>query len=499
MKTQHARHSETIHTRGPRRFAAPPALALVACAALLVASSAPLTASPQRNRFRSQSPQQSTTPKPKIADEDERDDKKNNNGSKPAETPKRGGGQQRRGGSGGGTPARPAPPPVEVTFTTDVPDAEIFLNTPGRQQSLGRTDADGKLTTRLARGTHQIIASRIGYRILRQQIDVRPDNVSFTINLSLPTPAPRPETAAAAEPAPTPEPADTVPASEKFLTDATELMRRYLDPRETSGVTGADWSALLTQAEAARAKEPDNAQLSALALLAEGQVAYSRQDFASALIAFNKAVREQPDLVAAHYGRGNAYLATNQPVEALKAYQRASELNPTFALAYKGQGDALTKQGKTREAGQFYSRAQSLGGSSSPSAAGGGAPSVLGYEAARNLKRQKRWAQALREFQQLAESKPTADLLIDIGDCYLGLEQKVSASQAYRRATELDPRAALAHYKFGEVMFDLREWAPAAEALERALALDLTGATVNRKRAREMANKAAEQVRKLSK
>ena len=216
-------------------------------------------------------------------------------------------------------------------------------------------------------------------------------------------------------------------------------------------------------------------------------------------LAFSKPVCAQPDLLAAPYARGNASPATNQPVEARKAYERAAELDQNLALAYEGQGDALTKQGKTKEAGQFYSRAQSLGGTSSPASMGGPAPAVLGYDAAQNLKRQKRWAQALREFQQLAETRPTADLYIDIGDCYLGLEQKVSASDAYRRATELDPRAALAHYKYGEVMIGLREWAAAAEALERALALDLTGATVNRKRAREMANEAAEQVRKLRK
>ncbi|HEV2764299.1 MAG TPA: tetratricopeptide repeat protein, partial [Pyrinomonadaceae bacterium] len=438
---------------------------------------------------------------PKIADEDEgeekKDDKKN---GRPATDASKRQGNQRRGGSGG--TGRPAPPPVEVTFTTDVPDAEIFLNASGRQQSLGRTDSEGRLTTRLARGTHQVIASRIGYRIQRQQIDVRPDNNSFRINLSLPTPPPKPEATPepTADATPTPEPADTTPPSEKVLNDAAELTRRYLDPRETAGVTEAEWTALLGLVGSARSKEPDNPQLNALALLAEGQVAYLKQDFASALVAFNKAVRAQPDLVAAHYGRGNAYLATNQPVEAFKAYQRATELNKDLALAYKGQGDALSKQNKTGEAAKFYSRAQALGGSSSSSSGSTSpAPSVIGYEAARNLKRQKRWAQALREFQQLAETQPTADLYIDIGDSYLGLEQPLSASQAYRKATELDPRAALAHYKFGEVMFNLREWAASAEALERALALDLTGATVNRKRAREMANKAAEQVRKLSK
>jgi Tfp pilus assembly protein PilF len=70
----------------------------------------------------------------------------------------------------------------------------------------------------------------------------------------------------------------------------------------------------------------------------------------------------------------------------------------------------------------------------------------------------------------------------------------LSASKAYLKATELDPKSAIAHYRYAEVMYKLREWATAMESYERALALDTTGATVNRKQARERANEAAKKL-----
>ena len=98
----------------------------------------------------------------------------------------------------------------------------------------------------------------------------------------------------------------------------------------------------------------------------------------------------------------------------------------------------------------------------------------------------------------MAASRPTAEVYVDIGDCYVGLEQPLSASLSYRKATELDPKSALAHYRFGEVMHKLREYAAAMEAFERALALDLQGTIINRKRTREMADEAADRLKKMN-
>lgn len=388
-------------------------------------------------------------------------------------------------------PPKPAPS-YEVTFKTDIPEAEIFIvagSSSSSAQSLGKTDADGRLTKRLPRGTYNLLASRPGYRIQRQRVEVRsggPNDVSFS--LAMPVVA-RKEDEEEKAPEPTPTPAETPePAPADPLADADALIKRFLDVKETEGVKAEDWKAMRERTNAALEKEPGHPLLKARVLAADGQLAYLAGDFANALVAFKQAALSQPDFALAHYGLGNAYLATNQPAEAFKAYSQAVNLNPELALAYRGMGDALTKQNKTKEAAVFYNRAKSFGQQ---------LPADTGLASARELKKRKRWAQALKEFQDVAATKPSAEVYVEIGDCYTGLEQPLSASQSYRKATELDPKSALAHYRFGEVMQKLREYAASMEAFERALALDLQGTVINRKRAREMADDAADKLKKM--
>jgi tetratricopeptide (TPR) repeat protein len=395
--------------------------------------------------------------------------------------------------SGPARPPRPPAPCYEVTYQTDIPEAEIFLGvgSSAPTQSLGKTDAEGRLTKRLPRGTYSLLASRPGFRIQRQRLEVR-SGAANSVDFSLAMPAaPRreEEEQKPAEPAPSPTPEEAAGPPADPLADADAVIKRFLDVKETEGVRADDWKALRERTNAALERDPANSQLKARALAADGQIAYLAGDFASALVAFKQAALAEPSLALAHYGLGNSYLATNQPAEAFKAYSQAATVNSELALAYRGMGDALTKQNKTKEAAQYYNRAKSFG---QP------LPADTGLAAARDLKKRKRWAQALKEFQDVAASRPTADVYVEIGDCYVGLEQPLSASQSYRKATEIDPRSALAHYKFGEVMQKMREYGAAMEAFERALALDQQGTVINRKRAREMADDAAEKLKKMN-
>jgi tetratricopeptide (TPR) repeat protein len=156
-------------------------------------------------------------------------------------------------------------------------------------------------------------------------------------------------------------------------------------------------------------------------------------------------------------------------------------INSTLAMAYKGLGDALTRQGKEREALGHYERSRALGY----------APPAMELAMARSLLKQRRWEPALKLLQEIARARPSAEVYIGMGDSYAALKQPASASAAYRQAAQAEPKSALAHYKHGEQSFQLREYAAAMEALERALALDPAGVSFDRGRAREMADRAA--------
>jgi tetratricopeptide (TPR) repeat protein len=357
-----------------------------------------------------------------------------------------------------------APPAaLEVTFYAGLADADIYLN--GSQmsmQKLGRSGADGRLVTRLPQGVHTVTASRPGSRIHRQQIDVRPGNTSFVFNLS-------------GEPAP--------PAGSPVT--AAAVFKRYLDPKQTDGVTVAEWQLAQAETAAAFAANPLDPQIEAQALFARGQLALLRGEYQRAIVDFNTAALKLPSSALAYYGLGNAYLGYNQLAEAARAYQRAAELSPQLAMAYKGSGDVLARQNKHREALRYYERARVLGYTST----------ATKQVAARILLKERRWAQALRELLEVSKTTPTAEVFAGIGDAYVGLGQPLSAAPAYRRALELDPKSATAHFKFGELAYAQREYAAAVASIERALALDPAGALIDRRRAQDLLGKAAAKVR----
>jgi tetratricopeptide (TPR) repeat protein len=359
---------------------------------------------------------------------------------------------------------------LNVLFITGVPDAVIYIKLPtGKMQSLGKTVAGGALNTRLVPGIYDIVASRPGSYMQRQRIEVRPGNTRFAFSF-------REEKGSSGSNAAT---AVTVAANDEPVS-ADDVFNRFLDPQQTSGVSLNDWQQAYAQTGSLFAQQPANRQARAQTLFAQGQMAYLQRDYANALVAFNSSALAMPESALAFYGLGNAYSATNQLVEAARAYQHAVELNDRLAMAYKGLGDVLHKQGKTQESLRYYERAAVLGYN----------PLEANRNAARGLMKMHRWKQALDELLKIAQVAPAADVYVEIGDCYVNLNQPLSAAPAFREALRLDAKSPLAYFKYGEILFNLREYAAAADALERALALDQGGNFFNLKRAREMATKA---------
>ncbi|HVF49400.1 MAG TPA: tetratricopeptide repeat protein [Pyrinomonadaceae bacterium] len=365
-----------------------------------------------------------------------------------------------------GPRASSPPTQLQVTFVTGAPGTSIMQNFgDGRHTNLGVTHGDGKLTVQLPRGLHAITASHPTLGKHRQNVEVRAGN-NNTFNFKLAG-----------------QPAANVNASGSI----EDVFRRFLDPKQTDAVTAKDWQSVQQQAAALLLNSPLNMQLRVQSLFAEGQVAYLSGNHGQAVTAFNNAALAMPDSALAFYGLGNAYLATNQLSEAARSYQRVMQINNAFAMAYRGFADVLARQGKNEEAQKYYERARTLGYSSA----------VANHNAARSLMKQQRWTQALKELSELVKKQPQVELFLDIGDCYVGMKQLHSAARAYQSAIQLSPQSALAHYKYGEVMYESREYAPAFEALEKSLVLDQQGTTINRRRARDLANKSAERLRRM--
>jgi tetratricopeptide (TPR) repeat protein len=263
---------------------------------------------------------------------------------------------------------------------------------------------------------------------------------------------------------------------------ADDIIRRFIDPKETNKLSAEDWNEVILQSEEALRKEPTNIQILARLHLARGQVAYLNRNYAESLSEFNRAIEALPRSGIAYYGLGNAYMATNQPLQANKTYQRATELTPEMAaVAEKGVGDAFTKLGRNNEANASYRRARDLGYVSAE----------LNKNIAVNLIQEKQWHKALAELTAIEETETSSDIQLYLGECYENLKRPLSAYRAYAAASKLDPNSPVAFSKLGNLLYEHNEFADAKEAYERALALDTTGKVINRQLIRKMADKAA--------
>lgn len=394
--------------------------------------------------------------------------------------------------------AVPRAPEIEVTFVADAAGASVLVD----KNKIGETDRDGKLVAKVRAGRRVIVAQHSGWQTKPQNVVVNNTTKRFNFTLT---------DQAALQPAETNPANDSArdstrsrseretketssraaSATDNVGDDAEAILQRFRSSQDQSSVTFNEWQKVRLQAAQALTQDPSNAKAKALALFTEGQLAFLRKDYATAVVRFTSAIKTLPSSDIAYYGLGNAYLMTNQAGEAVRAYERAIDLNKDFALAYRAKGDALTRLGKNDESLKEYTRARSLGYS---------APDVH-TQVARALMRKRRWADALNELQPLAkgEGSGQAEIFLLMGECYQGLKQNVSALEAYRQAIRLDGRSASAFYKQGEVMYAEREYQAAAESLERALALDPSGTYLNRAQARKMANEATHKAGKNSK
>ena len=79
-----------------------------------------------------------------------------------------------------------------------------------------------------------------------------------------------------------------------------------------------------------------------------------------AVASYERAVRLQPDLVAAHANLGNAFVRRGKPLEALTHYQRALRYTPHYAEAHCGMGLAYANLGKPDQAVSHYHLALGL-------------------------------------------------------------------------------------------------------------------------------------------
>jgi tetratricopeptide (TPR) repeat protein len=86
----------------------------------------------------------------------------------------------------------------------------------------------------------------------------------------------------------------------------------------------------------------------------EGEEAFARHDYKSAIAAYTRAMEADPSLYHAVLFIGDSYFAEGDYDNAILWFERAGRVNPNIETAYRYWGDALLKTGKMADARARY-------------------------------------------------------------------------------------------------------------------------------------------------
>jgi tetratricopeptide (TPR) repeat protein len=332
-----------------------------------------------------------------------------------------------------GTTAAAAPVLVATVITTNVSHAEVAC----AGKKLGETGDDKRLSASLPPGMTEITVMAPGYETVTQAVDLQPNNAQITFALPINTEA---------------------------------MMTRYLAPQHTDSIRLEDWENWFAAQQAKIAEDPTSGAERASWLFAQGQIAFSKKDFAAARASFLEAVKLEPMSQALHYALGKTFLSVNEVQSAQQAFQRAIELSPVMTMAYAGLGETFERQKKIKEANANYERAATQGYQ----------PYAMRIRMARNTMREKQWSSAVSLLTSLAKSNPTDEVFILLGDCHQEKDQTAAALESYNQARTLNPKSADAHYKAADTLFHMKKYPEARTALEQALSLTAHRGEVDR-------------------
>lgn len=367
---------------------------------------------------------------------------------------------------------------ILVTFNSPEPNQEIWRG----EEKLGITNSNAILKKWLPKGTYLVsVKEKTGETIVDSAlIDVNPENKQIKLE-------PKIEPPKEVEVQPTAE--ELLQQKQKEEADAAErinkILANYGNPKKTNTVTLSDWEFISENAKANKIKNFTAIQIEAQRWFSSGQIELAKGKFATANIAFEESAKYMPDSAYPYYGLGESLIANKEYNKALAAYQKAIQISPKFALAHRKIGDILLKLNRAKEAISSYNAALENGLDT---------PAVR-FDLGKAYLKTKRWEDASRELEMVVKEAPTSEVYVTLGDLYTEQKRKISAYEAYKKATELDSNSSQAFYKLGQVLHSEREYERAKIALEKSLELDEKGQEINILLAKKLVREAAEKMK----
>jgi tetratricopeptide (TPR) repeat protein len=185
-----------------------------------------------------------------------------------------------------------------------------------------------------------------------------------------------------------------------------------------------------------------------------------------ALAAIRRAAELAPEDAAVQGSLGDFLFSQGQRPEAATAYRRGLELAPEDGALALRLGEVLLADGQPGEAAEAFRQAVGLRpGEATPR-----------LRLATALARAGKADEAVAQFEEVLAEKPDdavrqAQLRVDYGNLLADVGRTEEALAAYRRALELDPQLAKAHYNLGLTQLSLGQGEEAKGSFREAIAL----------------------------
>jgi len=227
------------------------------------------------------------------------------------------------------------------------------------------------------------------------------------------------------------------------------------------------------------AETQKNKRASAERLYSQGVAQLSRDDYARAVGYFEKAAEMDPNYPEAWYQTGFCYGLLGRHADALRASRQAARLRPEWAETFVNIGASSFALGQFKDAVEAYKQAIKLDDDNpdtqyalglSLNRLNRGDEEILAYKRAVALKpdhanaieklgvayfKQKRYADAAQEFEQLKTYRPDAKTYNYLGESYLESGKAEESLTAFNNAVSYDADFDQARYNLGRAYVKL--------------------------------------------
>ena len=227
------------------------------------------------------------------------------------------------------------------------------------------------------------------------------------------------------------------------------------------------------------AETQKNKRAAAQSLYSQGLGILSRDDFARAVVYFEKAVEIDPNYAEAWYQAGFCYGMLGRHADALRASKQAAKLRPDWAETYVNIGASSFALKEYKGAAEAYRLATRFDAGNadahyalglSLNKLGRADEEILAYKRAIALKpdlanayealgvayfKQKRFADSAAAFEQLKTYKPDAKTYNYLGESYFESGKIEESLDAFNNAVSFNPNFEQARFNLGRAFLKL--------------------------------------------